>query len=124
MDGRNPPCIRLIELHNAFKFHIVTIDGGTLGCARQCAVQLPDEGAIDEEHVKIAYDYPDGQVDRDNAEKSFWIKNLSRHAILVNDTVLTRKKTTELKHGDVMLIGDNRISVHIHKGMSQNLCKY
>lgn len=88
-----------------------------MGCARHCAVQLPDEGAIDEEHVKITYDYPDGQVDKDNAEKSFWIKNLSRHAILVNDTVLTRKKTAELKHGDAMLIGDNRISVHIHKGI-------
>ncbi|KAE9552878.1 hypothetical protein FO519_003905 [Halicephalobus sp. NKZ332] len=117
-DGRNPPCIRLIELHNSFKFHIVTIDGGILGCARHCPVQLPDEGAIDEEHVRISFDYPDGILDNANTEKSFWIKNLSRHAILVNDTVLTRKKTTELKHGDIMLIGDNRISVHIHKGMN------
>ena len=47
-EAQNPPCIRVIETHNAFRFHVLTIDGGTIGCARQCTVQLPEEGAIDE----------------------------------------------------------------------------
>jgi hypothetical protein len=114
-EAQNPPCIRIIETHNAFKFHILTIDGGTIGCARHCTVQLPDEGAIDEEHIQIFYDH---QNSTDDITKGFWLRNLSRHAILVNETVVTRKKTLEINHGDIMLIGDNRLVFHIHKGMN------
>uniref|UniRef100_A0A914YVB4 Angiogenic factor with G patch and FHA domains 1 n=1 Tax=Panagrolaimus superbus TaxID=310955 RepID=A0A914YVB4_9BILA len=116
LEAQNPPCIRIIETHNAFRFHIMTIDGGTIGCARQCNVQLPDEGAIDEEHIRIFYDHQDPASD--NITKGFWLRNQSRHAILVNETVVTRKKTVEINHGDIMLIGDNRLVFHIHKGMN------
>uniref|UniRef100_A0AC34GAC0 FHA domain-containing protein n=1 Tax=Panagrolaimus sp. ES5 TaxID=591445 RepID=A0AC34GAC0_9BILA len=113
LEAQNPPCIRIIETHNAFRFHILTIDGGTIGCARHTTVQLPEEGAIDEEHIRIFYDHQDPASD--NITKGFWLRNQSRHAILVNETVVTRKKTVEINHSDIMLIGDNRLVFHIHK---------
>lgn len=107
----------------------MTIDGGSIGCARECTVQLPEEGAISEvcyldataivlliyfqEHVRIYYDHKNASADN---TKGFWLRNDSRHAVLVNDTVITRKKTIDINHGDIMLIGDNRLLFHIHKG--------
>uniref|UniRef100_A0A7E4ZU93 G-patch domain-containing protein n=1 Tax=Panagrellus redivivus TaxID=6233 RepID=A0A7E4ZU93_PANRE len=129
-EASNPPCLRVIELHNHNRFHIITIDGALIGAGRQCDVQLPEEGSIDDEHLRIFYavkqdaDPSQGAssaavaVSSDAKEKVYQVRNLSRHAILVNDSVLTRRRTTDINHGDVLLIGDNRVLVHIHKGMN------
>lgn len=107
-----PPCIRLIVTESncldVGKLFVVTCTGASIGQRKKDLIQVNDIGKVGL-FAKISFD---------KKKQCYTVKGYSKHtAPCVNDKqVFQGHEPVSLAHEDCLIVGQTKLSVHIHDG--------
>ncbi|VDN54801.1 unnamed protein product [Dracunculus medinensis] len=110
---RYAACIRLIEVSNASKLHIVTMNGANIGNLHDCDVTI--SSSVDEKSEVFA------RIDYLDENSQYVITAMSEYnPLMVNGEYISKGSNVVVNHFDEWKIGNNVLVAHIHYG--SNTC--